>query len=468
MQNTNHIFTTSGIYIVKLKVFDAIGCTDSTTASITTTSIADIDFNYKQDICNPLSIQFFNIGNPPLNPKWLFGDGGSIAGNQSPTYTYSNSGTYTVKYSTQNSACADTIVKVITIGLQKANIILTNDTTICYGATKQLISAPGLNFCWAPVTYLDNPQSASPFTSTPGKITYFLTAEIPGKNVIVNGDFTDGNTGFTSEYNFANPNTTEAEYFVGVDPQTWNGLLSPCRDHTTGSGNMMLINGAPIPDINVWKQTVVVVPNTNYEFSTWVQSLYPPNPAQLSFSINGGTLGNLITADATNCNWTQFYTTWNSGSSATATISIVNKNTFVQGNDFALDDISFSPVLVKTDSIVISVDTPFVKTIADTAVCSGDKVQLLAIGAASYNWSPASAVSNAAISNPIANTTNTTQFIVTGITSKGCTASDTVVVTAKQLPVVNASSDTIVCKGKNVQLSASGGVAYPVVACTGT
>lgn len=98
---------------------------------------------------------------------------------------------------------------------------------------------------------------------------------------------------------------------------------------------MMFVNGNPIPDINVWSQTVTVTPNTNYAFSTWIQSLFKDNPAQLMFSINNIPIGNMITASLPVCNWSQFYATWNSGNNTKAIISIINKNTIVWGNDFA-------------------------------------------------------------------------------------------------------------------------------------
>ena len=270
-----------------------------------------------------------------------------------------------------------------------ANIILTNDTTICNGSTKQLLTAPSLSFCWTPTTYLDNPNSANPITSTPEDITYYFTAEVTGANLITNGNFSAGNAGFTSQYNFTGTNTTEGQYFVGVNPQAWNNSLSPCRDHTTGNGNMMLVNGSPAADVGVWTQTVNVVPNTNYAFSTWIQALYAPNPAQLQFSINGKTAGAMITASLPTCTWTQFYTTWNSGNNTTAVISIVNKNTAIQGNDFALDDISFAPVFLRRDSVIIKVEKPLVTASADTTICTGTSAQLNATGAQNYVWSPA-------------------------------------------------------------------------------
>ncbi len=460
-----HPFATIGAHTVSLLVTDNSGCTDSVKTTVTTIG-SIIDFSYNQNSCNPLSIEFSAIGNTPVNPAWIFGDGGLATG-ATPTHLYSNTGTYIVKYTAQNGGCNDTITKNISVNIIRQDIILTKDTTICFGTAKQLLTVPSLNFCWSPTTYLDDPLSANPITNTPVAITYFLTAQIPGVNTIVNGDFSAGNTGFTSQYNFANPNVTEGQYFVGPNPQNWNAALSACADHTTGNGNMLLVNGAPVADVNVWTQTVTVVPNSNYAFSTWVQALWPPNPAQLSFSINGGTLGNLITASLPTCTWTQFYTTWNSGNNTSATISIVNKNTFVQGNDFALDDISFAPVLIKRDSVIITVDRPLVKASNDTAICAGKAVQLSANGSISYNWSPAAGLSNATIANPVATPSVNTQYIVTGTDNKGCTAADTVTITAKTLPVVTVTPGTAVCKNTQLQLQATGGSTYQWLPASG-
>uniref|UniRef100_UPI00374D3B7F PKD domain-containing protein n=1 Tax=Ferruginibacter sp. TaxID=1940288 RepID=UPI00374D3B7F len=460
-----HTFTMPGTYTVSLIITDNKDCVDSVKTTVISTGSA-IDFSYSQNTCNPLSVQFSGIGNAPVNPSWLFGDGGLTTGT-TPTHLYTNTGTYAVKYSATNGTCTDTITKNISIDILRQDIVLTHDTTICFGTTKQLLTAPSLNFCWSPTTYLNDPALANPTTNTPVPITYFFTAEIPGNNIITNGDFSGGNTGFTSQYNFANPNVTEGQYFVGPNPQNWNASLSACTDHTTGNGNMLLINGAPVADVNVWTQTVPVSPNTNYAFSTWVQALFTPNPAQLNFFINGGTLGNLITASLPTCTWTQFYTTWNSGNNTSATISIVNKNTFVQGNDFALDDISFSPVLIKRDSVVITVDHPFVKANNDTLICAGNSVQLSAYGSVNYNWSPVAGLTNAGIANPVATPSASTQYIVRGTDGNGCTAVDTVSVSTKASPVVTITADTTICKTRTVQLQATGGTTYQWVPAAG-
>src|SRR4029079_9734659 len=120
---------------------------------------------------------------------------------------------YTVKFSIQNGGCSDTISKIISVAIINADIIITPDTTICNGGTKQLRTIPSLNFCWSPITYLDDPLLPNPVTSTPKNITYYFIAEVTGKSIITNGNFNGGNTGFTSQYNFANPNVTEGQYF---------------------------------------------------------------------------------------------------------------------------------------------------------------------------------------------------------------------------------------------------------------
>lgn len=456
-QNITHVYTQAGTFKILLVVTDINGCTDSVKKNIYTTAVGTGDFSYQQDVCNPLTLKFFSTDVNPTNPLWNFGDGNNSVGKINPIHTYLTPGTFPIKYSIQSGACTDTITKIVVVDFKKDNIILTPDTTICFGSTKQLLTVPALNFCWSPITYLDNPLSANPTTSTPVPITYYFTAQIQGQNLITNGDFSAGNSGFTSSYIYKNPTITEAEYFIGTNPQLWSPLLSPCKDHTTGNGNMMLVNGASVSDVNVWSQTVMVTPNTNYAFSTWVLAMYPPNPAQLIFSINNKDMGTVFSPVLPTCTWNQFYTTWNSGNNTTASISIVNKNTAIEGNDFALDDISFAPVLIKIDSVIINIDKPYIQSNKDTIICAGASVQLLANGTATYNWSPKEGLSNTGINNPIASPAISTQYIVIGTDAKGCTAADTVLISTKPLPIVQRTADTLICNNVTAQLWATGG-----------
>lgn len=416
------------------------------------------DFSFERNSCDPYKVNFSTSASNFSSINWDFGDGNTDNAVTSTSHTYSASGNYLVTMITNYPTCADTVKKTITVDIQNDNqLISTPDGIICKGSTKQLQSSAGLNYCWTPTTFLDNPTSQNPVSSATQNITYYLTSLTYGTNLITNGNFNGGNTGFTSQYNFANPNTTEGEYYVGPNPQAWNASLSNCTDHTGSNGNMMLVNGAPVADVKVWSQTVTVTPNTNYAFSTWIQALWPPNPAQLSFSINGTTVGSLITASLPTCTWNQFYTNWNSGSNTSATISIVNKNTQVQGNDFALDDISFAQVFMKKDSVKITVEDPLVNTTDNTTICKGGSVQLNTTGAATYSWSPVTGLSNPAIGNPVATPAVTTRYYVTGTTTNNCTAKDSIDITVNPSPSVVKSADTTICQGGTARLSANGG-----------
>ena len=394
--------------------------------------------------------------------RWLFGDGNNASGNTTVTHTYSGFGNYQVTLIINYPSCVDTIIKSITLDQQiDAQLIQTIDTTICNGSTKQLRANPGFVFCWNPSTGLDNPLSPNPGTSVTQNTTYFLNTISLGTNLIPNGNFNLGNTGFTSQYFYTSNNTTEGEYYVGTNPSAWYFAHYACGDHTTGNGNMLLVNGSPLANAEVWKTTVAVTPNTNYAFSTWISSISVPNPAQLAFSINGNAIGELITASQPPCNWVQFYTTWNSGNATSAIISIINKNTTLFGNDFALDDINFSPFTFRRDSVKITVDKPAIITKSNQAICIGKSTQLNTTGGISYIWTPGTGLSGTTIPNPIASPTVTTEYYVTGTNANNCIGKDTVLVTVNPLPSIVASkSSDIGCSSDKSTLSATGGVTY--------
>jgi hypothetical protein len=166
-------------------------------------------------------------------------------------------------------------------------------------------------------------------------------------NLIVNGDFELGNSGFTSSYQFSPGNLgTEGTYDVVSDPILSHPLGTSYKDHTTGTGLMMAVNASPVYNTLVWSETVSVAQNTEYNFSTWVSNWtgypYYAETANLDFIFNGQTIP--FIAPTIPADWQQFVTTWNSGSSNSLNIQIYDRNLDWLGNDFALDDISLTPV----------------------------------------------------------------------------------------------------------------------------
>lgn len=63
---------------------------------------------------------------------------------------------------------------------------------------------------------------------------------------------------------------------------------------------------------------------------------------------------------------------------------------------------------------------------ADTLICKGQSVQLVATGGTSYTWSPSKGLSSTTVSNPVATPLVSTSYVVTMTTSGGCIAKDSV------------------------------------------
>jgi|GEM_PF-650326 len=464
VQNPSHTYSAGGAYNVKLIVTDINGCRDSTEKVISPSGI-NFDFVFEQDVCNPRSIIFKAAGDSTAQIFWSLGDGTVINNIRNPLHVYADTGYYLVQYSTGNGLCVDTVKKTIHIGYSNSNIILTPDTTICFGTSKLLRSNidSSLNFCWSPASFLNNVRFSNPTTATPGAIMYTLFAASEENNLVVNGDFSNGNTSFASGFLLNNAGVLAPGQY-GISTSSVNAGIGAanCTDHTTASGNMLIANSDAV-NKTIWQQQVAVQPNTNYIFSTWMQSVNISNKVQLQLSINGNTVLDSIRPTIATCNWTRHFVKWNSGNNTTAVLSIIDNtgaNTITDIDNFAIDDISFSPYSIKRDTVIITVDTPVVNTRSDTSVCKTVAVQLTTTGAVSYTWSPVAGLSNGAISNPVAIPDTTTEYFVSGTNSLGCVAKDSVTITIKPIPTIFKTGDTLVCRNTTVPLFASGGTSY--------
>jgi hypothetical protein len=166
---------------------------------------------------------------------------------------------------------------------------------------------------------------------------------------VINGNFSSGNTGFTSGYGFGP--TGGGHYTVGNNPKTWNSFLSSYGDHTTGSGLMLIADGSGTANTRVWTESIAVTPATQYTFTFWASSNgndnangIDPSPAILVATANGTSFGSAFHVPQTNGVWSQFTGTFNSGVNSVVSMSITDSNTNGgAGNDFAIDDVALVP-----------------------------------------------------------------------------------------------------------------------------
>ncbi len=340
------------------------------------------------------------------------------------------------------------LVSSSTLSAQCITVDAGPDVVLCVPASPThlngSISGSYLGFTWTPTTGLQGATTLSPTVNVTQNTTYTLTASAVDltTNSIVNGDFESGNTGFTSDYAYSpgdlNP---EGLYDVTNDPHNDHNNFAHCPDHT-GGGNMMVVNGAGTPNQDVWCQSVPIMANTEYVFSCWVSTVVTSSPALLQFSINGASLGPIFQAPTQNCVWQNFYFTWNSGANTSATICVVNQNTQLGGNDFALDDIVFTPVCVQSDDVEVTVVNLTAVATANTPIpaCGDPAITLNGYGSStgagiSYEWTTPNGniLSDETTLYPIVNTPGTYTLYVS-YDNNGMTCSKTATVVVTQAP----------------------------------
>lgn len=319
------------------------------------------------------------------------------------------------------------------------------DRTLCFpGGSAQLngsITGEYLSFNWTPTTGMTNPNSLQPNVFVSQTTTYTLNAQsyLPGDNLVVNSDFSQGAVGFTSDY-INNPNLIylPGYYAIVSSPDLIYSNFPPCDDHSPGQGNMMIVDGSTNANDDIWCQTIPVTPNTLYAFGAWVGTIVPISVAQIQFLINGQPLGAPISAPLEVCAWTQFFQMWNSGTATSATICIRDLNTANLGNDFGLDDIFFAPVCTVSDPVTVTVVQPVAMApLVQFLPCSSGQLTLNAAGSSTgpgytYQWTTpdGTIVSGANTLSPVVNEAGTYNLTVTynggGAT---CTATAAVIVT---------------------------------------
>jgi gliding motility-associated-like protein len=107
-----------------------------------------------------------------------------------------------------------------------------------------------------------------------------------------------------------------------------------------------------------------------------------------------------------------------------------------------------------SETITLNISTGTVNAGIDQTICQGDSVQLLASGASTYFWSPATGISNRNIANPWVKPTDSTIYVIKA-TLVNCSFYDTIMVNVIKT-AVNADSDKGICPNDSVQLNGSG------------
>ncbi len=440
---TGNTFNPSaGTQTITYNYIDANTCSNSATTTITVNPLPFVEAGNNSSFCSSGSAFLGTPAVAGMTYTWSPTAGLDNANIAQPTVNLSTPGiaTYTLTVTdVANGGCTSTDNVTVTISASPA-LTITPNTSVCPGGCATLTVSGADFYSWSPSPDISDVALATQNVCPTATTTYNVTGYAVGNTVVTNGDFSGGATGFTSDYILNSDTQSESTYFVTTNANNTHPNFVGV-DHTTGAGNFLVVNGSGTPNSSVWCQTIPVQPNTDYVFSTWVSTLAVGSPASLQFSINGSNLSTpFIAPSATNV-WDEFYTTWNSGASTSATICIVNQNTSTGGNDFGIDDIVFSPVCTSTESVTVTVNSnPVVSAGTYPAACI-DAADITLVG------TPAGGTfSGTGVTGNSFDPTSGTQTITYNYTDgNGCSNSNTATITVNTLPIVSAGTYPAVC-----------------------
>ncbi|MBP6430054.1 MAG: gliding motility-associated C-terminal domain-containing protein [Bacteroidales bacterium] len=266
-------------------------------------------------------------------------------------------------------------IDTCTVAISPSDTIIYSDNPI----QLQLNATQGAaHYYWKPATGLSDTIISNPIATINNSMQYILEAYyVDEENLVYNGDFELGNTGFTTEYTLGAKPLQEGRYGVTDNGQNLHDGFMPC----THDGNFYVGNGSMYNSLVVFQSQVSVTPNTDYYFSSEVTAIdaNPTHPvdqlALFQFNINNTQIGNTLRVNDSPCVWTSYGEVWNSGNNTTATITIKDLNTGQWANDFAIDNISLKKICKAYDTInIILVDTLAIPTTSylDILVCEND------------------------------------------------------------------------------------------------
>lgn len=196
-----------------------------------------------------------------------------------------------------------------------------------------------------------------------------LIVNANGQNLISNGTFEFGGPGngfnvdglgYLYQTQPFSGNTSAGDFTIINNPQVFNTtFFSITQDHTSGNGNMMVMDGTTSAGIPAfWKAGDVgsgicnLTIGQSYQLNYWLNSisnLVTGISTQADIHVNFTNASNIqiispsTLAPLPNQGWQPYYIQFDATNTC-VTIEMVNQNSGITGNDFAIDDISLMPI----------------------------------------------------------------------------------------------------------------------------
>ena len=477
--NPVHAYAAAGIYNVQLKAIrqynSGLSCADSISKSITIVSKLPGYFSVSDSVsnCVPFTVTFTNNSLPSSLTVWTFAPGVTDTGNV-VTHTFTQVGTYNVKMVAKHpGGCSYEYTKNIvvrgpvgTMVYDHGNICKSNPvkfSAIVSGTDSIRWNFGDGSFATTVGTVIyhtyNQPGYYVPTATLYSNINSNCTISLNGLDTIKIDEIKAGYK-FSSQQNCGSTNvqfTDTSRHFLPIANWQWNfgdGTTSNLQNpqHAYSTSNTYTIQ--------------LIVTATSGCSDTTTKFVY--------IKVNNKPV-NVIAAPLQSC--TDNIVNYMGQINSVDSVTIVN---WIFSNGFTSSGYSSSNVYIQTGTytatlisatiygctdttkhtIVIN-PTPNVIATTDQLICKSQSLQLNATGASTYIWSPINgSLSCIACPNPVASPLTTTQYVVTGTNTFGCSNKDTVKISVAQPIRLTVSASDTICNGGSTQLSASGATTY--------
>jgi gliding motility-associated-like protein len=445
----NHVYTTSGVYTIKLVITDSIGCKDSATKTVVVGQTATVNAGPDVTTCPNDTIQLHAIYSP-TSPNFVVSWTPATSINNTsitdPVVSPTATTTYTI---TISNTLAGTFCKVsddVVVTVLGGFNLISTDTTFCKGVSVN-INASGdaaYTYTWTPNTGVSNIHSLTPTITPDTSGTYTLVAAFPGchdstqsihftvhPTPVINVPPTRGickgdtihihaqvgpswfspylyNWFPTGQLYGTNFDTADVVFLGTVDTTIFITATTPIGCSDTDSVHLVVysyfssIVSPPNGDTSVCPgvSIPVKVEGSGVIFR-WTPSLYLSDSTSGTPTVTPVT-GSYYTLAATDIH------------GCTDTL-----NMHIGVYPLGIINLPDSAVIYPTKSVMLN----------PTGNCT------------SITWTPSTGLSNTNTTNPIAQPDYNTMYIATGTTDHGCPASDSIYVRVASSSVVGTQTN---------------------------
>jgi protocatechuate 3,4-dioxygenase beta subunit/predicted transcriptional regulator len=473
-------------------VTNANGCTKSDQAIVTVNDLPNANAGPDKIICSGASTTLTATG----GGTYLWSTGATSAAiTVSPTVTT----TYTVTVTNANG-CTKSDQAIVTVNdLPNANA--GPDKIICSGSSTTLTATGGGNYLWstgattaaitvsptATTTYtvtVTNTNGCSKVDEAIVTVNDLPIANAGPDKIICSGASTTLTATGGGTYLWSNGATSAAITVNPTATTTYTVTVTNANGCSKSDDAIVSVNDLPIanagPDKNICKGESATLTATGGGTYLWSTGATTPaitvSPtATTTYTVTVTNSNGCVKSDAVVVTVNDLPNA-NAGPDkeicigGSTTLTATGGGTYLWSTGATTAEITVSPTTTttykvtvtnsngcfKSDNVVVHVNSlPNANAGPDKIICKGTSTILTATGGGIYLWSTGATTASINVSPTV-----TTTYTVTVTDSKFCSKSDDVVVTVNDLPIANAGTDKVICKGESTTLTATGGGTY--------